>query len=273
MAKQDSLIKIIGKMDDRSFYHTRNGGYQVRKINPNMSERVKTEETFLNTRHNAAEFGAAGSTAAASMRLMENKYQYILTPKMVGLLTKHIYRLSQTDTAHTWGQRSLPAPYFSSVQAKFNNLLKNPMPGLISHFMEQGIYYSLLGQTIVVPNTLTTTITFEQYWMSKGADGCYLSKYCYQVNPASWDTDLQQFALAECQIEDISAGSSFVDFTGESGHTLIVAGTITPSVVPYNAHSRMSGLLIVFQPYKKVGGDRQILSALCSAYWCSLQSQ
>lgn len=273
MAKQNSLVNITGKLDNHSYYHTRNGGFQVRRINPNMSERVKTEETFQNTRFNAREFGASGSIAGACITLMENKYRYILTPIMVGELTKAILRYTQTDTTHDWGKRELPAPYFSTVQGIFNKLLKNPFPGLLKTYIENSIYWSVQGSTIVMPSALNTTTAFEQEWMQRGADGCYLTKYVYQVNPATWNSVLGQYDKAVATMEDYSGGGTFVDFTGTSTHLLISAGNISTSLVPTNSQTRISGVLIIFQPYKKVGSDRQVLSRLCSAYWYGLHEQ
>ena len=124
MPKQASLFKIRGKSDGNSFFYSPLGGYQFRKINPNMSERVKTEDQFINTRRNAAEFGAAGSMAGAICRAFYQSFRFVATPKMNGILTKLIDRLIRANTSGQWGQRNVMTSLMPQIQQAFNGCMK-----------------------------------------------------------------------------------------------------------------------------------------------------
>lgn len=58
MAKQRGIIKIVGTLDELTFYRTRNG-YVVRKKSSLTKQRVKTDPAFVRTRENNQEFKEA----------------------------------------------------------------------------------------------------------------------------------------------------------------------------------------------------------------------
>ena len=56
MAKQGGLLKVVGKLDDLSFYKSADG-FLVRTKGGVSGDRIANDPTFQRTRENGAEFG------------------------------------------------------------------------------------------------------------------------------------------------------------------------------------------------------------------------
>src|SRR6185312_9957110 len=59
MAKQNGLLKFRGTIDDLNFYQSKDGQL-VRKKTSIDAARIASDPSFIRTRENGAEFGAAG---------------------------------------------------------------------------------------------------------------------------------------------------------------------------------------------------------------------
>ena len=79
MALQTGNIKIKGKLNGQSYFYSRDGGYQLRELNPTISTRVKTEDGYLNTRLFAREFGSCGNFAS---KISPVSYTHLTLPTM-----------------------------------------------------------------------------------------------------------------------------------------------------------------------------------------------
>ena len=267
MPKQASLFKIRGKSDGNSFFYSPNGGYQFRKINPNMSERVKTEEGFVNTRRNAAEFGAAGSCAAAICRSFYQSFRFVATKKLPGELTKLIDSLIRSNSEGVWGQRRIPLLQMPLIQQRFNMLMKNPFPQFIKNHCDTNIYWDSANDQIVGGSQLVTTAEFEQEWLAKGANGLTLLVFIMGATNPAYDSSVGKYVpcVANQQQQGVSPMSLSIDGTG--GHVLLNTFRGTTTWRPFNTTAHISGMLYVFMPYRQTGTQASVLQDLCSAYW------
>ena len=130
MAKQIGAMPISGKIDNLVYYNTKNGGAVVRRAYPNLGKRVKTDKVYANTRRNNAEFGMCGYVASQLLSPILQRWKYILKPDAVGELTKTCFECLQTNTAQSWGERSLTETQLFSTEYildKLNSLSKNEM--------------------------------------------------------------------------------------------------------------------------------------------------
>ena len=267
MPKQSSIFKVRGKMDGNSFYYSSLGGYQFRKINPNMSERVKTEDEFINTRRNAAEFGAAGSMASAICRAFYSSFRFVGTPKMCGILTKLIDRLIRANTSGQWGQRNVMPTLMPNIQEGFNNCMKNQFPNLLKTFVDQFVYWDASTDEIVNSDTLFTTAEFEQELIQKGATGFAFMVFNMGATNAIFVPALNKYIPCVANLQQIGAGSTYIQINGSGGAQVLEPFQGSLEWVPQNVQAHVGGLLYVFIPIRRVGTQDVVLQNLCSAYW------
>ena len=267
MPKQSSLFKVRGKMDGNSFYYSSLGGYQFRKINPNMSERVKTEDQFINTRRNAAEFGAAGSMAGAICRAFYQSFRFVSTPKLNGILTKLIDRLIRSNTSGQWGQRNVMPTLMPQIQQTFNGCMKNQMPFFIKDYLNTQIVWDASHDEVIGLTSLKTTAEFEQELQAQGATGFAFLLFIMGATNPQYMSSVGKYFPCIANMEQMGVGSGYIQIDGTGDHTILNTFQGSTSWVPQNATNQCSGLLAVYMPKKLVGTEHCVLQDLCSAYW------
>lgn len=105
MAKQESFIKLRGKVGDLSFSKNRRRGYEVRKPGGADKQRIKNDPNFQRTRENMAEFGSAAAMAKL-IRLQMNNLMYRFGDKTMGnRLTSVVHRIQKADASSPRGER------------------------------------------------------------------------------------------------------------------------------------------------------------------------
>lgn len=107
MAKQSGIHQLRGKVGEHSYYRQTgvNAGL-VRQINQGMSERVKTDAAYANTRLNNAEFGQAGRIAQVLGMFITPKFRPMVLPFSQSKMAKIVLEAIKLDSA-PWGQRNL----------------------------------------------------------------------------------------------------------------------------------------------------------------------
>lgn len=271
MAKQKSIFKIKGVVDGQSFFYSKLGGYQLRKINPNMSDRVKTEPAFENTRLAAQEFKGAASTASAIVRGVTSRWRFFTTPKLVGDLTKYIIAQLPSDPSHPWGQRVLTQNVLANVQNYYNSRQKIQMPSFIQDYFDRKVTYDSNTQHLNLSVALTMTVDDQQQLMLKGATHLLVEIWAYEVVFSHYDAILKQWIPALSRLSSMRAMSSTLSL--KENEDLIIFPAATPAIEfnPMNQTDRMSGVLITYMPLKRVEGTYHTLQRLCSVYWKSVQ--
>ena len=278
MPKQEGTFKIRGKLNGQSYFYTKNGGYQLRNINPNMSERVKTEESFTNTRKCAAEFGACAKSAAEMVGAVANRWRYMLAPDSVAIMTKKIYEEMLLDSVSAWGQRQITTiDQVRLIQNKYNALSKNPFPSDLSLKISSSIVFdnTNIPGRIIVNNDIVTDKSFEDYYISKGANAVQLIFLSFHAGVPKFTDGAYSIASAVTENIPISM-TPIARLDGSGGHTLVEASQANSFVVPQNTQNGAGGLLVLLLPMKIVGGTSQypkfnVLQSLASAAWISLE--
>jgi hypothetical protein len=106
MAFQESMIQLIGKLGNLSFYKTQDG-YLVRKKSGVSGERLKTEPAFVRARENMAEFGRAGRAAKDLRNALRIVILNSSDNRANGRLTREMKNVLNTDTVNSRGQRDV----------------------------------------------------------------------------------------------------------------------------------------------------------------------
>lgn len=270
MAKQNGLAKFAGKIDDQSFYYSKNGGYQSRKINPGMSARVKTAVEYENTRKNNSEFGGSGACAGAIVRGIPQRYRFILNPVATGMLVKALKKVMVADTTSPWGARKVLLADMPAVQDALNQMSKNIFPEEVKSHILSKITYNLNDSTVDCAAELRISSELVQEFSAKGATGMRISLYSYQVDAPQPEADGKGYVIPVNHSVHLTDLEGEVDFSSYNADPLIQADSIPTNIAPTNAAEHFGGILAVLLPYKEVGSQNYTLQELCSACWVSV---
>lgn len=166
MAKQSGIHQIRGKVGEMSYYQQSGvQGSLLRRINQGLSDKVKTDMVYANTRLNNAEFGQAGRIAAVLIRMIDPKYRPMIVNMAQAMTAKQVLEHIKLDSAG-WGQRNFVDANGEQIPQILNPLAKNS--------------FDAVGLSVAAANTPgTITVTsvggqFENWLTSIGASGAYV---------------------------------------------------------------------------------------------------
>ncbi len=125
MARQRSIIKIKGDIDDLSFYETQDG-HMVRKKGGVDGKRIATDPAYIRTRENIAEFSAAAQAGKTLRLSLFSLIQNSKDNRMTSRLTKLMGEIKNMDPTSVRGSRNvgvaiaIPAAKFKLKGFNFN---------------------------------------------------------------------------------------------------------------------------------------------------------
>lgn len=272
MAKQHTLVNLTGKIGESSYYYTRNGGFQIRRINPNMSERVKTEPGFQNTRLNANEFGAAGSTVIPLMSYIHNHYSWALKPGANGRMVKKTRVLIQSDVLHPFGRRSLPQTTFELYMNEFNRQQRRQIPQYITQFMEENMYWDVENQKLSCGQKFTVSQPMLDMIKMGKVYGVEFRVFTLS-NVVSFFSQASAGYTSGAAIR--STGMYFeggVNIYSSEGETIWPAVSLNVSPKPVFSDNLIGGILVVMLPYKWVNDQEYYLDKQSALRWMKIKT-
>lgn len=256
MAKSSELLALRGKVAGKSFYAMKGvEGTLVRSINEGMSNRVKNDAAYANTRLNAAEFGSAGSMAGAVIRTVSKRWRTILQAFATAMLTKAVRNLIIQDTINAWGQRLLSVSGWQDVvRDAVSRLVKNSYSENFANGVAASA--SAVGQPINVD--IVTTAQDSEALVSLGADGVRYEAYRQRITaPASANG---KYTAPVAEVSFIGA----LDTTIGTAVTQQVTGN---PVAEGEETASMESVIVVALPTRTVNGETYVLQELCSCEW------
>lgn len=129
MAKQRGIHQIKGKINNLCYYEQKyvRGGL-IRRINEAMSERLKTDPVFVNTRRANTIFGGASLCAGAILEFFSSRATYLFKPYRHAILTKFVKKYLSAVVLNnnfpTYLTRTLMYSSFSNI---IDNIVKNKL--------------------------------------------------------------------------------------------------------------------------------------------------
>lgn len=256
MAKSSELLALRGKVAGKSFYAMKGvEGTLVRSINEGMSNRVKNDAAYANTRLNAAEFGSAGSMAGAVIRTVSKRWRTILQAFATAMLTKAVRNLVIQDTVNAWGQRLLSVSgWQDAVRDAVSRLVKNSYAENFANGITASA--SAAGQAVTV-NVVITEHDSEAL-VSLGANGVRYEAYRQRVAAPKFVNG--KYAAPVASVEYIGAVNTRIGVSD----TQQITGT---PVVDGEDTETMESVIVVALPTRTLNGEAYILQELCSCEW------
>lgn len=251
MAKQSGLHQIKGKVGEHSYYRqTGVASGLIRSINQGLSDRVKNDDAYVNTRLNNAEFGQACKIAARMIQYITPKFRPMILPfsqsKMAKLLLEQI-KVSNGS----WGQRNFTDPLGRVASSLLSSLAKN-------NFDDYGLKLDN-GEETSPLELVCDQVTAAAKLSAIGADG-------YKVRAVFTDTWVGDFNATSGKYSDSFArGNNYDTDALVPGASFSLDDAVYPSDPPtgWPAHGiRM--IVIVVMPYRTVNSVKHILQEHCT---------
>lgn len=256
MAKQVGIHQLRGKVGQMKYYGMKGvEGGLVQSINEGMSERVKTDAAYANTRLNNAEFGAAGSTAGAIIRSLSQKWRYLLVPFATGKAAKDVRALMTLDTTGKWGQRGLKGTDWQKVLADAISALSKNEVEDFSGLTTIATFNSTSGLEV---DCDAADGFHNEKLEALGCTGVKLILLGGVINASAFDSAANTYAPAFSDLRIV--GQDSLAF----GDTSDINGTREDIKVTAQADNKLYGGVVVFLPYKDVNGDSYIMQEHCS---------
>lgn len=248
MAKGKSTFHQLGKIDGRKYY-TMKGveGIVSSSINEGMSNKVKNDPAYENTRRNNYEFGMATSTAGAITKAFSQKWRYLLIPFATAKIGKLLLAGAKLSDNLGWGDRVMAAQSLNML-----------LPTLMQKFVKNDIQdFSPIAVAVSTEDDESTiTVSAEDINNAKaaaaGCDGVRVVLAVCEITPADGGYSVKGISPATCEVRELD--SADVAF----GNDLSLTGTYT-SASPAGVKS------IVLLPYRTIGDEKYIMQEFCSA--------
>ena len=256
MAKSSELLALRGKVAGKSFYAMKGvEGTLVRSINEGMSNRVKNDAAYANTRLNAAEFGSAGSMAGAVIRTVSKRWRTILQAFATAMLTKAVRNLIIQDQINPWGQRLLSVEDWQiSVRESVSRLVKNSY----SENFANAITAMASAADRMITVDVSTTAQDSEALVSLGADGVRYEFYRQRIVSPRFING--KYTAPVASVESIGS----VDTVIGTPVTQQVSGT---PVADGEDTETIESVIVVALPTRTVNNETYVLQELCSCEW------
>src|SRR5688572_27474302 len=106
MAKQSSIFKFEGLLDDVSFYKSASG-FKARKKGGVSRDRMASDPAFRKLRAHTADFTHAASAAKLLRKSIEGLLNQATDSLTVSRLTREMFKVVQADLTNPRGQRNI----------------------------------------------------------------------------------------------------------------------------------------------------------------------
>lgn len=256
MAKGQSIFRQLGKIDGRKYYQVKGvDGIVSQSINQGMSNRVKNDAAYANTRLNNAEFGGAGSTAGAITRALTQKWRYLLVPFATGKIAKDVRAIMMQDSTGKWGQRGLTGTTWQAALAeKISAYSKNPADDFVGPSLKC-VFSSQTGLSI---DATSEGGVHNEKLQSLGITGVRMNLLVGVINASSFDSTTKKYNVAFSDFGKIETMD--VNF-GEESEFGALRGDIKVSA---QSDNKLYCGLVIYLPYKEVNGEKHIMQEYCS---------
>ena len=252
MAKQSGLHQIRGKVGEHSYYSQSGvSSGLIRKINQGMSQRVKTDESFANTRLNNAEFGQGCRVASCLIQHITPKYRTMLLTFAQAKAAKKVVERIKDDATHNWGERTFYDESGGITAQILNSLAKTNFANFPMSFVkpvEKG------GDS-----TLVIDSSMDQYLVGLGCDGAFI--YVYNCRPIIGDYFHGIWGPSVARKETALEHTYQIGDGGTSENVSPSFPIQTPSGT--NSHN-VSFVVAVILPFKTISNNNHILQEYCT---------
>ena len=267
MPLQKSIYKVKGKMDGMSYFFSKNGGYQFRSINPNMSELVKNDPRFALTRDYGFAFGLGANFAGALLKTVITRWRYLTRGNTHAVLTTKYNQYFKDAQGLISGSTQHISNFFPIMRIDYNRLNKTNIPGWMVDFFNQQTNEDQSEHQLIIRQPLQLEQTDVEELMRKGATTVRVTLYVLRVQLKSETGPERRVFYYEGSISSRPILHQIT--TLEGGETLPILPAATPhldgDIEP--SIEDCGGIFVLFEPLKRIGSTYYTLQRLVQGYW------
>jgi len=122
MARQESLIKLKGKIGDLSFYKDKRNGYQARMKAGPTKDQINNDPRFQRTKENGQEFGRAVQASKLVRQELYELLQQAGDSQLSNRLTSRMHQVLKADEVNGRGDRQVLVEHLSMLEGMDFNI-------------------------------------------------------------------------------------------------------------------------------------------------------
>jgi len=260
MPLQREIYKISGKLNGMSYYFSKNGGYQFRSINPNMSELVKNDPRFALTREYSYSFKRAANMAGSLISAVDVRWRFMFRKNIQAELTKKYDQLFRKITG-------LNGEIIESVQVNvpffidgFNSLGKIPAPSFVTSWARNSVSFDYSANRAVLGTALAFPFVEKERYKQQGVQ-------YFQIDLYALKTVLNSEFVYQATISPSSIIGGTADMSTAHDSAWLPASTPACNIDSSTTPEDLFGLLLIIRPYRTVSAGSFTLQRLCSAFF------
>ena len=254
MAKQFGIHQLRGKVGDMAYY--RQSGVAaglVRSINQSLSDRVKNDVAYANTRLNNQEFKTATRFAGSMLAGVVPSYRPMFENFKNAHVSQKILEIIKTATGQ-WGQRMIGQTNLITAASAISSLAK-------IDFTKYGVF-SASNESDDLGCRVTLSESCADVLASIGADGLFvkfLNVYVYEgrptADPAATPVNVTVIAdTATSEPATIAEGSQVNETLTDPGADLSLV----------NGRVLLKFAYCIIMPYRTVSSTKHVLQEACT---------
>lgn len=267
MPLQKSVYKVKGKMDGMSYFFSKNGGYQFRKINPNMSDLVKTDPRFALTREYGFAFGLGANFAGALLKTVSSRWRYLMRGNTHAILTKKYNDYFKCAQGLYDGTVQHISVFYDVMRRDYNQLNKTNIPAWLVNFFTTQTEEVISNHQLTINTPLQLQQTEIDELKLKGADSVRIALYTLRVLLKTEISSERNVVYYEGSISTRPIIQQVTSLNGAAPLTILQAGTPQLDGEIESSIEDCGGIFVLFEPLKLIGGTYITLQRLCNGYW------
>jgi len=230
MARQNGILKITGKLDDLSFYKSKDG-FLVRTKGGISKDRINNDPAFVRTRENGSEFGHSANAGKMLRVAVRNMLMNAKDARVTSRLTQLMGKIKNYDTTSVRGERKV-AIGLADDDAKV--LLKG------FDFNNR----ALIGSVMFAPFSLDQATGEIDFASLVTANDISHARGATHVSLQSAFLDI-----------DFASGINAIEYSGKTNlpiDSTVTSATLTPAGVPAGSGNKI--YLIMLEFFQEING-------------------
>lgn len=256
MAKQSGLHQIRGKVGEHSYYRqTGVSSGLIRSINQGLSNRVKNDPAYANTRLNNVEFGAAANVAGLLGQMVTPKFRPMILPFSQSRMAQEILKVAREHTEN-WGQRVVT----SEDTAKLCAILTAQSKRRYDEFVSLSFDRDDLASGDIIYDVTAEQATLM---VSLGITKLTVTSAVFNLATGQWLPLAQEMSTG--YLNRVDGGTPIDSQDVEAGTPMNGSETIdVGEFIPAPGHSGHQIAVFVVMPGREINGVSHILQEYCS---------
>lgn len=267
MPLQKSIYKVKGKMDGMSYFFSKNGGYQFRSINPNMSELVKNDPRFALTRDYGFAFGLGANFAGALLKTVSTRWRYLTRGNTHAILTTKYNQYFKDAQGLIDGNTRHISLFYPTMRKDYNDLNKSMIPGWMVDFFTRKTEEDQTTHQLKILQPLQLEQTDIDELKLKGATHVRVALFVLRVKLMYEEGPHRRVHYYEGSISNRPITQKSTSLSGDAPLTILQDIDVFLEGDIEESQEDCGGIFVLYEPYKNINGTSYTLQRLCNGYW------